>query len=243
MLAAKCPGQDRRNWKPEDIFEHECPHCGTFIEFWKTDAKRTCPDCNEHVINPRFNLGCALWCSYADQCVGDISNIFTERPDALKDKLEIEARRYFKGENERFRLTEEAARIASTLLETEKDADAPVVVASVLLHDVGYSRCKADQEGDEKIEQCIPGKSKSIAEQIMKNLTLPQPVREKTLAIISGSIPGDSEDKNALLWQDILEIARFKRKNGAGEVEEKEVDALLQKLKSENARRRLKQII
>ena len=251
MLAAKCPGQDRRNWKPEDIFEHPCPHCGSWLEFWKTDAKRTCPQCQEPVLNPKFNLGCALWCAYADQCVGDISSIFTERPDALKDKLEIEVRRYFKGELHRFKLTEEASRVASALLETEKEADPPVVIAAALLHDVGYSRCKemldSEEESEEAIERCIRQESGKIAGEIMKDLTLPQPVREKTLEIISGEASarvekGQDRDEeiNVRLWQDILEIARFKQQ-GAGEAEEKAL--LKQRLNTENARQRLEQLL
>lgn len=43
----RCPGQDRRNWRPDDVFEHTCPHCGGQVEFMKTDAKRACPDQEE----------------------------------------------------------------------------------------------------------------------------------------------------------------------------------------------------
>jgi hypothetical protein len=32
----KCPGQDRRHWKTEDIFDVSCPRCGKKIEFLKT---------------------------------------------------------------------------------------------------------------------------------------------------------------------------------------------------------------
>ncbi len=247
MLAAKCPGQDRRNWKPEDIFEHECPHCSADLEFWKTDAKRTCSACHEQVLNPRFNLGCALWCAYADQCVGDISSIFTQRPEALKERLYIEARRHFKNDLERFRLTEDAANIAAALLETEKEADPPVVIAAVLLHDVGYAQCKAEAQGNGEMEICITEKSKQLAAEIMKNLTLPQAVREKTLAIISRSLSGQDEDHSLQLWQDILEIARFKRQarpgTGAEQERERERDVLRKKLRTENARRRLEQLL
>ncbi len=253
MLAAKCPGQDRRNWKPEDIFEHECPHCGSWIEFWKTDAKRTCAACHEQVINPKFNLGCALWCAYADQCVGDISSIFMQRPEALKDRLQIEARRYFKDDLERFQLTEEAARIASSLLETEKEADPPVIIAATLLHDVGYPLCQGEGTGEQPEEQarCIREKSKTVAEEIMKDLTLPQGVREKALDLISGESSRDAEDLNLQLWQDILEIARLKQEKGAVDAKpsegakpsETELKALRQKLGSENARKRLEQLL
>jgi hypothetical protein len=64
----RCPGQDQRFWKPEDITECRCPHCGDSIEFWKDDIDRPCPHCGRRVANPRFDGGCAAWCRYADRC-------------------------------------------------------------------------------------------------------------------------------------------------------------------------------
>lgn len=69
MPIDRCPGQDRRFWKPEDIFEAECPHCSTRIEFWKDDPRRRCPGCGREVDNPNIGLGCAQWCPYARECV------------------------------------------------------------------------------------------------------------------------------------------------------------------------------
>lgn len=68
-----CPGQDRRFWKPEDIFEIKCPGCGKRLEFFKDDPKRECRNCERVVTNPRLELGCAEWCQYAKKCLG-ISN-------------------------------------------------------------------------------------------------------------------------------------------------------------------------
>lgn len=170
MLSARCPGQDRRNWKPGDIFEHRCPHCGTFIEFFKTDAKAKCHNCGNQILNPNFNMGCALWCAYAEQCVGDISNIFTQRPEALRDRLEMEIRRFFIGESDRLRYTIKAAEIASRLLEVEKEAEPPVVMAAVLFHDAGYKHCLENGEDIERLNPCILEKSKEIADELMASI-------------------------------------------------------------------------
>jgi hypothetical protein len=70
MSGAQCPGQDKRFWKPEDIFEAPCPHCGARMEFWKDDVRRRCEGCGEMAPNPRLDLGCAAWCKYADKCLG-----------------------------------------------------------------------------------------------------------------------------------------------------------------------------
>jgi hypothetical protein len=70
MIGTKCPGQDMRYWTADDACEVNCPNCGEEIEFFKTDIRLRCPNCKTRVANPRFNLGCAEWCAYAEQCLG-----------------------------------------------------------------------------------------------------------------------------------------------------------------------------
>ena len=65
----KCPGQDPAHWKPEDVFEAKCPACGAKVEFFKDDATRRCPSCEQLFRNPHIDLGCAEWCRYAEQCL------------------------------------------------------------------------------------------------------------------------------------------------------------------------------
>jgi ribosomal protein S14 len=69
-MSPKCPGQDQRYWKPEDIFDVRCPYCGREIEFWKDEPFRLCRSCGREVRNPRIDLGCAEWCAEADACLG-----------------------------------------------------------------------------------------------------------------------------------------------------------------------------
>jgi len=72
MSNIKCPGQDQRYWKPEDIFNVLCPYCKAEIEFWKDEPVQPCPNCKKEVRNPRIDLGCAEWCKYAKDCIGII---------------------------------------------------------------------------------------------------------------------------------------------------------------------------
>jgi len=67
----RCPGQDTRYWKKEDIFEVRCPICHTSIEFFKDDVRRRCKKCTSWVPNPKLDLGCIEWCKYAKECVGN----------------------------------------------------------------------------------------------------------------------------------------------------------------------------
>lgn len=70
MTTPRCPGQDMRNWKPEDIFDVPCPQCSNEIEFWKDEPVRVCDECSIEVRNPRMDAGCASWCTFAEDCGG-----------------------------------------------------------------------------------------------------------------------------------------------------------------------------
>ena len=77
----QCPGQDKRLWKPEDIYDVDCPNCSAEVEFWKDDIYRRCKKCGHRFRNPKLDLGCARWCQYAKYCIGrDISDERTEEP-------------------------------------------------------------------------------------------------------------------------------------------------------------------
>lgn len=69
MTQTICPGQNTMFWKPDDIFEIECPSCHKTVEFYKDDARRRCK-CGHEFLNPKLNEGCAEWCEFADKCLG-----------------------------------------------------------------------------------------------------------------------------------------------------------------------------
>lgn len=77
----KCPGQDPRHWKPDDVFEVPCPSCGEKVEFFKDDGARRCDGCGRVSRNPRLDLGCVQWCPYADKCLAETN------PELLKTIL------------------------------------------------------------------------------------------------------------------------------------------------------------
>ncbi len=80
----RCPGQDQRFWKPEDIFDVNCPGCNKAVEFFKDEPKLKCRNCRQVVVNPKIDLGCAEWCQYAEQClavsVNNQATVMREKP-------------------------------------------------------------------------------------------------------------------------------------------------------------------
>ena len=79
----RCPGQDQRFWKPEDVFEVQCHTCGNPVEFFRDDPKLKCPKCGQMVANPKIDVGCAEWCQYAQQCTGAFAE---QNANRLKDR-------------------------------------------------------------------------------------------------------------------------------------------------------------
>jgi ribosomal protein S27E len=64
----KCPGQDTRYWKGDDIFEIQCPYCYNKVEFFKDDSSMKCKGCENVVFNPKIKTDCFQYCKFADQC-------------------------------------------------------------------------------------------------------------------------------------------------------------------------------
>lgn len=85
MTIHRCPGQYPRFWKPDDVFEVDCPHCGVAVEFFKDDPRRKCPACGRLCVNPKLNLGCLEWCKFADQCRALLGDNRKEAEDEEKD--------------------------------------------------------------------------------------------------------------------------------------------------------------
>lgn len=90
MQFGKCPGQDTRYWTHDDIFEDYCPYCGEEMEFWKTDLRVKCRNCGKKVVNQRFNLSCAAWCSFAEECLGSAADNI--KPESIRKKIEDRAK-------------------------------------------------------------------------------------------------------------------------------------------------------
>ena len=133
----KCPGQDSRYWKPGAIFEVECPKCGNEVEFFKDDTTRLCKKCGHRFVNPEMDFGCASYCPYAEQCLGDLPlELLAERDDLLKDRVAIEMKHYFGHDFKRIGHAANVARYAEQIVR-EEHGNPAVVLCAAYLHDIG----------------------------------------------------------------------------------------------------------
>ena len=133
----KCPGQDTRYWKPGAIFETKCPKCGNEVEFFKDDTARRCKKCGYRFVNPEMDFGCASYCQYAEQCIGNLpAELAAKKEDFLKDRVAIEMKRYFGQDFKRIGHAANVARYAEQIVREEK-GDPAVVLCAAYLHDIG----------------------------------------------------------------------------------------------------------
>ena len=133
----KCPGQDTRYWKPGAILEARCPKCGTEVEFFKDDTTRRCGKCGHKFLNPSLDFGCASYCQYADQCIGNLPpELIAQKEDLLKDRVAIEMKRYFKNDFKRIGHASRVARYAEKIGKEER-GNLAVILTAAYLHDIG----------------------------------------------------------------------------------------------------------
>jgi len=138
----KCPGQDSRYWKPGAIFDAKCPECGKEVEFFKDDTMRRCKNCGHRFLNPGMDFGCASYCKYADQCIGDLPpELIAQKEDLLKDRVAIEMKRYFKQDFKRIGHATRVARYAEQIGKAEQ-ANLAVVLTAAYLHDIGIKEAE-----------------------------------------------------------------------------------------------------
>ena len=138
----KCPGQDSRYWKPGAIFDAKCPKCGNEVEFFKDDTTRICKECGHRFLNPGMDFGCASYCQYADQCIGNLPpELIAQKEDLLKDRVAIEMKRYFKQDFKRISHAMRVARYAEKIGKEEL-GNLSVILTAGYLHDIGIKEAE-----------------------------------------------------------------------------------------------------
>ncbi|MGD8252078.1 MAG: phosphohydrolase [Desulfobacterales bacterium] len=140
----KCPGQDMQFWKPGDIYEAQCPDCGRPVEFFKDDTARRCGSCGHRFANPKMDFGCAAYCPYAEQCLGDLPpELVAQQDRLLKDRIAVEVKRFYGRDFSRIGRATRAARHAEILYKTE-GGDLAVILSTVYLREVDDARMERD---------------------------------------------------------------------------------------------------
>jgi hypothetical protein len=188
----KCPGQDMRYWKPGDIFDVDCPHCGSRIEFFKDEATRRCRSCKKTVVNPRMNFGCAAYCQYAADCLGELGpELAAKRADLLKDRVALEVKRLLGSDFQKIAHGVKVARYAEEILR-EGTAQPALVLCAAHLHLLLES---AEEDGSRK------------ALETLERAGADTELRGKVLAIIDDFQAGSTDSMEARVLIDAHRLA------------------------------------
>lgn len=178
-IVIKCPGQDQRFWKPQDIFEVKCPGCSQVVEFFKDEPKLKCRNCGQMVVNPKIDLGCAEWCRYAERCLG-VSVVRNLR--IMRDKLIDEMRKVFAGDQKRIDHALAVLDYAEHIQAVE-GGDPLIVRAAAVLHDIGIHEAERKYSSSAGIYQEIEGPP--IAREILAKYDLSEEAVEHICKIIA----------------------------------------------------------
>jgi putative nucleotidyltransferase with HDIG domain len=175
----RCPGQDQRFWKPEDIFEVKCPGCGGSVEFFKDEPKLKCRDCGRLVANPRIDLGCAEWCQYAEQCLGVSA---AGELKIIQEKLIDEMEKIFVGGQKRIEHALGVLNYAEQIQAAE-GGDLLIIKAAAILHDIGIPQAESKYGSSTGNYQEIEGPP--VAGEILQRYDVPNEVIEHVCRIIA----------------------------------------------------------
>ncbi len=175
----QCPGQDSRYWDGAAIFEYKCPKCGNMLEFFKDDSKRKCRKCGNEVFNPHMDFGCASYCPYAEQCLGNLPpELLAKKQELLITKIAAEVKRLL-GEN--FKAIGQACRVARHAedLAMERDGSNKAVVVLA-----AYFQALATVDSDTPII--------SVARSALQRYGANQGLCDEVCVLLEGQTPANS---------------------------------------------------
>lgn len=173
MSAMRCPGQDSRFMKPQDVAEAECPECGHTVEFWPDEPVRRCRECNRPVVNPGHDMKCLEWCDHASECLSAIRS--SDTLGALREEVGHRMAGVFGDDADKIQHTLSVLGLAEEIGRRE-DADPMVLIPAAILHDLGRSVPNAGEETDRI--------GRRLAEEALEGLPLPGAIREEILDLV-----------------------------------------------------------
>jgi hypothetical protein len=175
----KCPGQDTQYWSADAIFEAQCPKCKQWVEFFKDDTTRKCGNCGHRFVNPKMDFGCAAYCQYAEQCLGDLPpELVAQQNDLLKDRVAVAVKRHLKSDFERIGHITRRARHAEQIAKKDQTS-LPVVLIAALLWDL-------DEPGSRR--------EAPVAQTLLTQLNAPPPLVDQVCQIIAQQDSESCED-------------------------------------------------
>ena len=224
----RCPGQDSRYWKPEAVYNVPCSKCGSLMEFFKDEPTRRCKKCGHKMVNPKMDFGCAAYCKFAEQCLGDLPpELIAQKKDLLKDRVAIEMKHFFKQDFKRIGHATKVARHAEQIAREEK-GDVAIVLTAAYLHDIGIKEAEArHQSTDPKYQEEL---GPPIARDILTKLGATPGLIDEVCDIIGHHHhPRPEETTNFKIVYDADMIVNLEEGMGNGSRDPEKLKTLIEK--------------
>lgn len=228
----RCPGQDTAFWDSSAIYEVKCPKCGKDVEFFKDEPIRHCKKCGHEFVNPKMDFGCAAYCKYAEQCLGELSpELLAGRDDLFKDRVAIEMKRYFRRDFRRINHAMKVARYAQDMVKEIEDMKAQqgnpaVILSAAYLHDIGIPEAERKYGSDEGRYQEIEGPP--VARQILQRLGARDELIEEVCDIIAHHHhPREEETLNFRILYDADMIVNIEESRKENPLDHDKLNALI----------------
>jgi len=210
----KCPGQDSQYWKPGAVFEVKCPKCGNEVEFFKDDPTRKCSRCGHRFLNPGLDFGCASYCPYAEQCIGNLPpELLAQKENLLKDRVAIEMKRHLRHD---FKKVGHAIRVAryAEPIGREEGGNLAVILCAAYLQDLGPESGK--KEGP------------SVAREILMRLGANESLVEEVCDLIARrEAPAENDSINLKVLRDAALIATLEERQKETEIDKGELTRVI----------------
>ena len=208
----RCPGQDSRYWKHDAIFDSKCPECGTEIEFFKDQTTCKCKGCGKQIVNPRMDFGCASYCQYAEQCMGELPpELLASRDDLLKDRVALKMKMHFHKDFKNIGQATKVARFAAKIV-PEEGANPAVVLCASYLHNIGAKL--VDKNTTKPSLEELEKEAVRLGREILDGLSAKEELSGEVLAILDHIFhPGDNENLDFRCVHDAIQIYQLQNQN------------------------------
>jgi HD superfamily phosphodiesterase len=161
-----------------------------------------------------MDFGCASYCQYAEQCLGDLPpELIAQKEDLLKDRVAIEMKRHYKSDFKRIGHATRVARYAERIGKERRGNLAVILCAAYLLN--------IDQETERAA-------GASPVEAILQKLGAREKLIEEVVAVVARNGSAPTENDNYQVVNDAELLARIEARHKAESLSRDQLEQLLQ---------------
>jgi HD superfamily phosphohydrolase YqeK len=176
-----------------------------------------------------MDFGCASYCQYAEQCIGDLPpELLAQKEDLLKDRVAIEMKKHFKSDFKRIGHASRVARYAERIGKSE-GANMAVILSAAYLHDIGI--VEAEKKYNSTAAEYQHKEGPPIAKEILIRLGAKEELIDEVCDIIAHHHqPRDDDSLNFKVVYDADLVENSDEKQKENPMDSEKMAARIEKL-------------